>query len=346
MAATRIHWQRDGSLAQLLPAVILCHYLVYIFPALGIIYGIYASALVPRVALVGSVLIYIASLCLYKPHRGRGWPGMRWVHEHRFWDGVPGYLDTTFVREAPLDPSRQYMFAIAPHGVLSIVRGLFAGTTFPTLFPGIYARWAAATPQFLVPFGAREISLCFQAIDASKSVLLKAIGRGESILLFPGGTKELMLTDPHSTTTCFACKDRLGFVRLAVSNGMPIVPVVCFGEKWCYRLILLPEAVRRFLYQYRVPGCMFMGRLGTLLGHTLRADGATPISFGLVFGKPIEVGEPISEVVDPARFQRAVADAHGEYCRRMAELFEGYKREFGYGPEETCAIVDANPKRG
>ena len=79
-----------------------------------------------------------------------------------------GFLDVTIVREAKLDPSTSYIFGIAPHGILSMVRALFCGTVMPRLFPGVYGRWVAATPQFLVPFGCRETMLAFQAIDASK----------------------------------------------------------------------------------------------------------------------------------------------------------------------------------
>ena len=38
-------------------------------------------------------------------------------------------------------------------------------------------------------------------------------------------------------------RKRKGFVRLAVENGMDIVPAFCFGEKWIHRVVQLPEAL-------------------------------------------------------------------------------------------------------
>lgn len=340
---TRVHIARDGSLRQLLPAFVLCHYLLYTVPVVGALWLAYAYELVPRRGLLGCVGAYLASIVLYRPHLGRGWWWGRPLYESSIWDGVAGFLDTTFVREAPLAPDRQYIFAICPHGILSVVRALFLGSTFPKLFPSVYGRWVGATPQFLAPFGCRETMLLLQAIDASKKVLLKAIGRGESLLLLPGGTKELMLTDPSSSVTRFACRDRLGFVRLAVASGMPVVPVVCFGEKWCYRRVLLPEPLRGLLYRaLRLPGTLFFGQWGTLLGHTTRADGVTPISFGIVYGAPIEVRR-LAET--DAGFAEHVAEVHAQFLAAMASIFERYKAEFGYAADETLEIVDANPKR-
>ena len=156
VAPTRVYIARNGSLRQLLPAVILGHYLLYTFPVVGFLVLSYTHLGVPGGWLLGGVLLYVASIFFYKPHMGRGWSWGRALYQWQLWDGIAGYMDATYVREAPLQHDRQYIFAIAPHGVLSVVRALFTGSTFPRLFPGIYGRWAGATPQFLVPFGCRE----------------------------------------------------------------------------------------------------------------------------------------------------------------------------------------------
>ena len=43
--------------------------------------------------------------------------------------------------------------------------------------------------------------------------------------------------------------------------------------------------------------------------------------------------------------RRYVAERHALFLRRMEEIFEKYKAEFGYGEEETVELVDANPDR-
>ena len=49
-------------------------------------------------------------------------------------------------------------------------------------------------------------------------------------MLIPGGTRELMLTDGHSTTTKLVLLGRKGFVKLAIRQGLQLVPGFCFGE--------------------------------------------------------------------------------------------------------------------
>ena len=92
----------------------------------------------------------------------------------------------------------------------------------------------------------------------------------------------MMLTDGASTETKLVLKDRKGFVRLAITHGMALVPGFCFGEKWVHETILLPRPLRSFLYKhFRLAGCVLRGRWWTFLGHVARPDG-TPISLGFV----------------------------------------------------------------
>lgn len=96
-------------------------------------------------------------------------------------------------------------------------------------------------------------SAALGCLDASRPVLERAIARGEhlassrgsseplpepsssppageSVMLIPGGTRELMLTDGHSTTTKLVLLGRKGFVKLAIRHGLQLVPGFCFGE--------------------------------------------------------------------------------------------------------------------
>ena len=60
-----------------------------------------------------------------------------------------------------------------------------------------------------------------------------------------------------------------------------------------------------------IPGTLFFGRYGSMLGRTRRADG-TPISFGLIYGAPIEVeqraegSEGFAECVCGAHFDLGI----------------------------------------
>ena len=154
-------------------------------------------------------------------------------------------------------------------------------------------------------------------------------------MLLPGGEKEMMLTDGASTETKLVLKDRKGFVRLAITHGMALVPGFCFGEKWVHETILLPRPLRSFLYKhFRLAGCVLRGRWWTFLGHVARPDG-TPISLGFVWGKPIPVRR------EPECTDEYVDEVHAAFIAAVEELFERNKERFGYPKEETLAMVSA-----
>ncbi|CAE8609726.1 unnamed protein product, partial [Polarella glacialis] len=160
--------------------------------------------------------------------QGKGWP-FHWMLYGPLTDFVLCYHDATCVREGPpLDPQGKYLFAMYPHGVYGVCRAFSGGVgLWRTLFPGISARWGSFGGAFYLP-GIREFSLFAGCIDASKPVLERAIRRGENLYLLPGGIDEMNLTDGQSTDTKLVMVDRKGFVKLAIENGLDVVPGFCF----------------------------------------------------------------------------------------------------------------------
>ena len=123
-----------------------------------------------------------------------------------------------------------------PHGVYGVCRAFSGGVDcWRTLFAGISARWGSFGAAFKLP-GVREFSLSCGCLDAGRPTLTRAIRRGENIMLLPGGSKELLLTDGTSTATQLVLLERTGFVRLAIEHGLDLVPGFCFGEKWVHDL--------------------------------------------------------------------------------------------------------------
>ncbi len=168
------------------------------------------------------------------------------------------YLSVECIREEALDPSKQYIFALSPHGILILSRCLTYGGLFEKMFPGIVTRTLGATAMFLVPL-CREICLWCGAVDASKKTAVSILKKGWSLLIYPGGSREIFLTDSNSSDT--ALIKRSGFVRLAMENGCDIVPSFVFGEKWLYRHFHFPPVVTDFfLNKLRFPLLLFWGR--------------------------------------------------------------------------------------
>merc|ERR1712046_379353 len=96
--------------------------------------------------------------------------------------------------------------------------------------------------------------------------LEKVAKRGESINLLPGGIDEMNLTDGTSKETRLVMKDRKGFVKLSIENGLDIVPGFCFGEKYIHTTMQLPSFICAFLRPLRMSGTLLRGRGPSGLG--------------------------------------------------------------------------------
>jgi 1-acyl-sn-glycerol-3-phosphate acyltransferase len=103
-----------------------------------------------------------------------------------------------------------------------------------TMLLGLYAFWDSGRPPFrvleqtgttlhrvpLLSWVRRRVS----PIPASARHALRALDRGESVLIFPGGSREL-----YGPPDRLQWDDRTGFARLAVRAGVPVVPFAIAG---------------------------------------------------------------------------------------------------------------------
>ena len=295
-----------------------------------------ATGALSTLAAAGLCVAYWVSIALYKPQYGKGWP-FHWFLYSGFVDLCLGYYDGTAIREGEAPSSDgKYLFAMVPHGVFGVCRSFSGGYCWREMYPGIAARWGSFGGAFYIP-GVREFSLCCGCLDAGKSALTRAIKRGENVMLLPGGSKELLLTDNTSNVTKLVLRERTGFVRLAIEHGLDLVPGYCFGEKYVHDLVLLPAPIRKLLYSsFRLAGALLVGRWGTFLGKIER--NGKPISLGFVWGAPIKVtqqAEPSAEYI---------AEVHAKYCAEVRRIFDTYKARFGYSAEEELELVSAKSK--
>lgn len=272
---------------------------------------------------------YTLQLFLHRPHLGRGWP-FEWFLYSSLCDYILCYHNATCIREGPaLDPKGKYLFAMYPHGVYGVCRAFSGGVRlWRAIFPGISARWGSFGAAFKLP-GIREFSLCAGCLDASKPVLETAIARGENISLLPGGIDEMNLTDGDSKETKLVMTDRKGFVKLAIENGLDIVPGFCFGEKWIHKTVQLPAVVQRLLRPLRLSGTLLRGRGPTFLGFL-----NPPLGF--VWGEPVRVKQqkPVEEAY--------LDEVHANVSAAVSSIFERHKDRFGYAPEERLTMVSAS----
>mmetsp|Transcript_17283 Transcript_17283/g.25090 ORF Transcript_17283/g.25090 Transcript_17283/m.25090 type:complete len:376 (-) Transcript_17283:563-1690(-) len=219
---------------------------------------------------------------------------------------------TPWSLDAKLSPSRQYIFAVHPHGIHCMPLSQFTsyGSDFDKKFPGLVGRITglAATVMFKLPL-VREIFIKWGYIDASRKYANKALLCGRSILVCTGGEEESMYTTGGRDIVVL--EKRKGFIRLALSHGADIVPVFGVGNTDTYRTYDFMTKQRMWLQKnlsLAVP--IFHGRLFTPLPYKV------PIN--VLIGEPIKT--PAPKVKGERPDDNLVNEYHGKYISALKKL--------------------------
>lgn len=110
------------------------------------------------------------------------------------------------------EPNKPVLIGIHPHGVASDYRVAMDGLLYQAL-PGREVLTLGASVLFSLPF-VRELVLWTRCIDASKHVAARALRRGLSLQVIPGGEAEQMRTQT-GVEEVFLAK-RFGFIKLSM----------------------------------------------------------------------------------------------------------------------------------
>lgn len=128
-----------------------------------------------------------------------------------------------------------------------------------TVLMGLLAFWDGERPAFRpmekrgtslhrLP-GVRWLRRHVGAIEASEAAALRALRGGESVLLFPGGAREL-----YGPPDRIAWRGRTGFARIAARARAPVVPFAIAGADRQHPVRLdIPGGGRRSLWLPLVP---------------------------------------------------------------------------------------------
>lgn len=214
---------------------------------------------------------------------------------------------------AKLPPSRQYIFAVHPHGIhcwpLNILT--IPGGPFDQRFPGLCGQrltGLAATILFHLP-GIRELFLMMRYVDARRSIAHQVLMEGQSMYVCTGGEKESLLTKRGEDVVVLL--HRKGFVRLALSHGADLVPVFGAGVTDLYRTYSIGTPLRAWIQStFGVALPIFHGRWGTPLPYK------TPIR--VLIGEPIRV--PMPKVKGEVPEGALVEKYHAIYIQALKDL--------------------------
>ncbi|CAL8082066.1 unnamed protein product [Orchesella dallaii] len=266
---------------------------------------------------------------------GRSW---QWVRHWKLWKRYCAYFPIRLVKTDELDPKRNYLFGIHPHGILcSGAFGNFAteGNDVKKVFPGIVPHLLTLEGHYLFPF-YREYLMCSGSCSASKSSMNYLLSRpegGHACVVVVGGAPESL--DSHPGSYIVQLRKRKGFIKIALRHGASLVPIFSFGETDIYDQVANPEGslLRRIQNKLQtvlgLAPCVFKGR------------GIFQYTWGLVpQRRPITtvVGSPIhlDKVENPT--QEEIDVIHKKYVDSLIQLFYTHREKYADATAELTVL--------
>eukprot|EP01062_Namystynia_karyoxenos_P006682 TRINITY_DN12342_c0_g1_i1.p1 TRINITY_DN12342_c0_g1~~TRINITY_DN12342_c0_g1_i1.p1 ORF type:complete len:524 (+),score=180.40 TRINITY_DN12342_c0_g1_i1:130-1572(+) len=220
------------------------------------------------------------------------------------------------------DPKGNYLFCYHPHGVMAAGGFLLASAAsgVDKLLPGLRISVQTLSVNFWMPV-IREHITALGVGDASKKSLINALtaGPGACAALVTGGAKESMFAHPFQSHVVL--KQRMGFVKIAITTGASLVPMWGFGENNLYEnLAVSSSRIRR--WQRRIQ------RVLSFAPVLVAGRGVFTYTGGLLpFRRPVTVviGAPIAVEKIEKPTDEQIHEKHREYCEAVKELFNLYR---------------------
>jgi hypothetical protein len=131
------------------------------------------------------------------------------------------------------DAKQQYMFGIHPHGVYSVSSIVYFGCNSKLL----HVKPVGTSVLFLLPI-IKEFVALGGCIRANRSDILSSLACGDSVVLCPGGLRELPGLDEERVARDGGFVRREGFAKIAKSTRVQMVPIYAHGEDDLYGVYL------------------------------------------------------------------------------------------------------------
>jgi 1-acyl-sn-glycerol-3-phosphate acyltransferase len=220
--------------------------------------------------------------------------------------------------------STPVIFCSHPHGVMCA--GPFQTFGFNTtrsaqrIFPSRSWRVMTIKASFFVPVW-REFLEMLGFIDASRSSASKALKKGHSLLLVPGGAAEALLGSHYNPELIL--NKRKGFIKLSIQQNAPLVPCFTFGENELHSHVDLSG------FPIIVKIRKLLKKLFGITTPLLKNPGLTP------WRHPITtvIGEPIypSESASGKSEDEHIDYMNKLYVTKLEDLYEKHRKDHNYG---------------
>ncbi|CAG9575182.1 putative diacylglycerol acyltransferase [Leishmania major strain Friedlin] len=222
------------------------------------------------------------------------------------------------------DKERNYFFVYHPHGIHSfgaIVNFGLDQNDASEMLHGITIHLQTLKVNLYVPLW-RQLAIWAGCGDASASCIRKTLrsGPGQSVMLVVGGAEESLMAKPN-------CNDlllfkRKGFIKIALQEGTPLVPVYGFGENNVYNV---PELANEPWMRYLM--VLWKQYVGFAIP-LVRGRGFFNFNYGLLpHRRPIVVvvGEPLEVPHIPNPTKEDLEVWQGKYIECLRKLYNEHR---------------------
>jgi len=219
---------------------------------------------------------------------------------------------------------QQYVMPWHPHGQFTVGAVYFVAHWWSKNYPGGVAgdRFVVVAPLLLrIPLLAEYLLLCHSRSQDSKT-FNALLASGATVAVQPGGLMEQVSTDAEQEKVYFA--GNLGFIRMALKHGVPLLPVYAFGENQLYRTVPWVRRINEWCYRKLKTGSLVvLGQFGLINTPALPNPFMLPIrgaGMHIRFGEPVNLGP-----ADPAPSDAKIEECFKKYVTELQRMFDEHK---------------------
>jgi 2-acylglycerol O-acyltransferase 2 len=285
------------------------------------------------------MLAYIISMFVFPirhPTTPRKWWTDHWVFKYAR-DYFPIRLVIAKAVRRLFNPRRNFIFCYHPHGVIAMGAALNFGSNcnnIRELLPGLTFHVQTLGINFYLPFW-RETLRWSGFGDASARTIENTLksGPGESIVLVVGGAEESLLAKPK--TNDLLLSKRKGFVKIALRQGCPLVPVFGYGENDIYNNLAdnYPGLKKYLIKAQKLLGFAFP---------MIHGRGWFNYNFGPLPHRKLivtVVGAPVEVPHIPHPSQEDIDHWHKVYMEALMQLYKDHKSVYDLHSKTEAQIV-------
>jgi 1-acyl-sn-glycerol-3-phosphate acyltransferase len=244
------------------------------------------------------------------------------------------YFSPQYYGEDELDVSKPAMY-VSNHTVLGVLDG-FPFATDLYVKKGVFLRSLADSNHFMIPGWRDVVTDKLGAVEASRDNCRGLMHKGQSLLVFPGGTREICKKKGEKYVLKWS--DRRGFVRMAMEFGYDIIPVAAVGAEEAYTILRDANEI------LKTPFGNFLKFTGVAEKYFKNGELMPPIVGGIgnsIIPRPAKLYFKFGKRIHTARYKSKFEDLKTQEMMK-AKVEESLYKSFG----ELFEIRDNDRDRG